>query len=109
MRDAFTAVLMLAIYLPLLIGQDFFVHLWKDSGTIGKLIVCGQPLAAVTFWLWMIFDWGRKEIRKPYKLVWFIMFFLTFVIGATLYYVLVCKLKKGLVPQKLVGGKGVSP
>ncbi len=101
-RDAMAIILLIIIYVPLIthvsLGQEtnFLLHLWENYD-IGKVIVVANPICSVIFWLWMLFDWGNRSfIKKKYKIYWFIIFFVTYFLGSTVYYFLVCKFRKGL-------------
>lgn len=65
-------------------------YLVKAVGVVGAF-------STVILWFWMLFDWGNRTfVKKKYKVYWFIVFFLTYAFGSTVYYFTVRKFKKGL-------------
>jgi hypothetical protein len=102
LSDIIAILLMIMIYVPLLIyflsGQEetLFVNLAENS-KFGKFVIFLNPISSVVFWFWMLFDWGTKTFaKKEYKILWFVIFFMTFSFGSTAYYFVVCKFRQGL-------------
>ncbi len=98
----FGAILLLIIYVPLilrfLLGQkyDFFDYL-SENYEYSKIVMIAYAISSGIFWFWMLFDWGsRTFVKKQYKFFWLLIFFLSYVFGSTVYYFVVCKLRKGI-------------
>jgi hypothetical protein len=110
-KDAFVITISILLYSQVILfiisffvpGQkgEFIVRLsvkyLSEQYYFVRIVGTAWAMSSVILWFWMLLDWGtRTFVKKKYKIYWFIIFFSTYVFGATIYYFKVCKFRKGL-------------
>jgi hypothetical protein len=76
-----------------LISPKYFLKFILSISLIFLLMI----LIMAAFWIWMMIDCGKREFEgDSEKLLWFLIIFLSGIIGAIIYYIVVKRMNKSI-------------